>query len=92
MREAGNSQDALDFAKIVVDYSVFNRPVESLLCCVQDQYLEALGFSGAVAKKLSWSTVAGIISAAALLAIVAGFAIHKWRMRRMMQTEIQSIM
>ena len=92
MREAGNSQHAQENAKVVVDCTVLNRPTESLLCCVQDQYLEMLGFSGAITEKLSWSTVAGIISAAALLAIAAGFAIHKWRMRRMMQTEIQSIM
>lgn len=52
-----------------------------------------MGYSAlAKAGKLSWAQVLGIVVGSTALAVLAGFAVHKWRMRRMMQSEIQSIM
>ena len=38
------------------------------------------------------ATVVGIIAAAALIALAAGYAVHKLRMRHVMQNEIRDIM
>ena len=43
-------------------------------------------------NRVSLWTVAGIITAAALIAVVAGYAVHKLRMRHVMQNEIRDIM
>jgi hypothetical protein len=47
---------------------------------------------GLKSNKISAWTVAGIIGAAAGIALVAGYAVHKLRMRHVMQNEIRDIM
>ena len=47
---------------------------------------------GIKSNKISGWTVAGIITAAAAIALVAGYAVHKLRMRHVMQNEIRDIM
>ena len=60
---------------------------------LQSQYLKMLGWNAvASASSLSWSTVAGIVVGSTLLALLAGVAAHKWRLRRTMQSEVHEIM
>lgn len=44
------------------------------------------------ASKVGALTVVGIIAAATLIALAAGYAVHKLRMRHVMQNEIRDIM
>jgi ABC-type spermidine/putrescine transport system permease subunit II len=60
---------------------------------LQSQYLKMLGWNGvAKASGTSWGLVAGIVVGSTLLAVLAGVAVHKWRLRRTMQNEIHAIM
>ena len=43
-------------------------------------------------SKVGAWTIAGIISVATVLAVAAGYAVHRLRMRNMMQNEIRDIM
>ncbi len=56
---------------------------------MQAVYMAKLGLKN---NRVSLWTVAGIITAAALIAVVAGYAVHKLRMRHVMQNEIRDIM
>lgn len=56
---------------------------------MQAVYMAKLGLKN---NKVSAWTVAGIITAATLIAMVAGYAVHKLRMRHVMQNEIRDIM
>lgn len=40
----------------------------------------------------SWILIAGIIAASALIALLAGVAIHRWRTRHQMHSEIHEVM
>jgi len=61
--------------------------------CLQLQYLKMMGWNAvAKASSMSWSMVAGILVGSTLLALLAGVALHKWRLQRTMQTEIHAIM
>lgn len=60
-----------------------------LVLRVQAVYMAKLGLKN---NRVSLWTVAGIITAAALIAVVAGYAVHKLRMRHVMQNEIRDIM
>lgn len=42
--------------------------------------------------KVGPATIVGIIAAAAAIALAAGYAVHKLRLRRVMQNEIRDIM
>ncbi|KAK9804303.1 hypothetical protein WJX72_005862 [[Myrmecia] bisecta] len=63
-------------------------------CVKSDAFLTRLGLSNiqTVTQNVGIPTIAGILVAAVLLATLAGYAVHKLRMRRVMQTEIQAIM
>ncbi len=57
--------------------------------------LKKLGIESSMAgvsAHVGGGTIVGIIVAAACIAVVAGYAVHKLRLRRLMQSEIQSIM
>lgn len=56
---------------------------------LQDVYMAKLGLKNS--KVGAW-TVAGIISVATVLAVAAGYAVHRLRMRNVMQNEIRDIM
>ena len=47
---------------------------------------------GLSSGRIGAGTVVGIIIAAVLIALVAGYAVHRLRMRRVMQSEIRDIM
>jgi hypothetical protein len=51
--------------------------------------MSKLGLSSA---KIGAGTVVGIILAAVVIALVAGYGVHRLRMRRVMQNEIRDIM
>jgi hypothetical protein len=55
----------------------------------QDVYMAKLGLKNS--KVGAW-TIAGIISIATALAVAAGYAVHRLRMRNVMQNEIRDIM
>jgi hypothetical protein len=57
---------------------------------MQTMYMAKMGLKNS--SRVSAWTVAGIIVAAALIAVVAGYAVHKLRMRHVMQNEIRDIM
>ena len=59
---------------------------------VQDALYAALGAAGAPSGKVGPGTIVGITLAAALIAAAVGLAVHKLRMRHVMQSEIRSIM
>ena len=60
--------------------------------CTQDALYAALGASGGPGGKVGPGTIVGITLAAALIAAAVGLAVHKLRMRHVMQSEIRSIM
>ena len=53
---------------------------------------KALGAAGGPGGKVGPGTIVGITLAAALIAAAVGLAVHKLRMRHVMQSEIRSIM
>ena len=57
--------------------------------CAQAAYMSKLGLSSG---RIGAGTVLGIIVAAVAIALVAGYAVHRLRMRRVMQSEIRDIM
>ena len=59
---------------------------------MQDALYAALGATGAPSGKVGPGTIVGITLAAALIAAAVGLAVHKLRMRHVMQSEIRSIM
>ncbi len=61
----------------------------SIVCYPQAAYMSKLGLSSA---KIGAGTVVGIILAAVVIALVAGYGVHRLRMRRVMQNEIRDIM
>ena len=63
-------------------------------CCgrLQDVFFKALGATGGPSGKVGPGTIVGITLAAALIAAAVGLAVHKLRMRHVMQSEIRSIM
>lgn len=56
---------------------------------LQGVYMAKLGLKN---SKVSVWTIAGIISLATVLAVAAGYAVHRLRMRNVMQNEIRDIM
>ncbi|CAL8466083.1 g5619 [Coccomyxa elongata] len=70
--------------------SGFSVDIENQHKCISKAvYMAKLGLKN---NRVSLWTVAGIITAAALIAVVAGYAVHKLRMRHVMQNEIRDIM
>ena len=57
---------------------------------LQEMFMAKLGLKGS--SKVSALTVAGIISIATALAVAVGYAVHRVRMRGVMQNEIRDIM
>jgi len=69
------------------------NPMHQEQCLQQLQYLKMMGWNAvAKASSMSWRMVAGILVGSTLLALLAGVALHKWRLQRTMQTEIHAIM
>lgn len=64
----------------------------TLMTCAQDALYAALGAASAPGGKVGPGTIVGITAAAALIAAAVGLAVHKLRMRHVMQSEIRSIM
>ena len=58
----------------------------------QDALYAALGAAGGPGGKVGAGTIVGITLAAAVIAAAVGLAVHKLRMRHVMQSEIRSIM
>ena len=56
---------------------------------LQDMYVAKLGLKN---SKVGVWTIAGIITMATALAVAAGYAVHRLRMRNVMQNEIRDIM
>jgi hypothetical protein len=70
-------------------------PEDRYKCIKGGLVLKKLGIEtsmAGVSAHVGGGTIVGIIFAAASIALVAGYAVHKLRLRRVMQTEIQSIM
>ena len=59
------------------------------LCLSQSEFLNQMGVTF---KAASWWSVAAASGAAALLAVLAGYAVHRFRMRQEMHSEIHEIM
>ena len=60
---------------------------------MQSDYLQMLGLTAlAGATNLSTLQLAGIAVGAALVAVLAGYGIYRWRIQRAMHSEIQAIM
>ena len=59
-------------------------------CGLQEMFMAKLGLKGS--SKVSALTIAGIISIATALAVAVGYAVHRVRMRSVMQNEIRDIM
>ncbi|CAL5228469.1 g11610 [Coccomyxa viridis] len=58
-------------------------------CITKDVYMAKLGLKNS--KVGAW-TIAGIVAMATVLAVAAGYAVHRLRMRNVMQNEIRDIM
>jgi len=56
---------------------------------MQDVYMAKLGLKN---SKVGVWTIAGIVAMATVLAVAAGYAVHRLRMRNVMQNEIRDIM
>ncbi|KAK9840728.1 hypothetical protein WJX81_000565 [Elliptochloris bilobata] len=67
-------------------------PADQYRCIKQDAFYAALGAAGGPGGKVGAGTIVGITLAAALIAAAVGLAVHKLRMRHVMQSEIRSIM
>eukprot|EP00884_Botryococcus_braunii_P018971 jgi/Botrbrau1/5758/Bobra.0134s0028.3 len=70
-------------------------PEDRFKCIKGGLMLKKLGIESSMAgvsAHVGGGTIVGIIVAAACIAVVAGYAVHKLRLRRLMQSEIQSIM
>ena len=61
---------------------------------MQAQVLQLYGITEAIeqASSLGIGTIAGIVAAATVCAVGIGLLVHRWRVRRHLQSEIQSIM
>ena len=59
------------------------------LHAMQAVYMAKLGLKN---SKVGVWTIAGIIAVATVLAVAAGYAVHRLRMRNVMQNEIRDIM
>lgn len=60
---------------------------------MQSQYFKMMGLSAwAGAAELSFSSIAAIVVGIALVVVLAGYGVYRWRIRYTMRSEIQAIM
>ena len=76
-------------ACIVVVKIVTDSALALLACNVQSEFLSQMGVSF---KAASWWSLAAASGAAAVFAILAGYAIQRFRIRQEMHEEIHEIM
>lgn len=60
-----------------------------LHCSLQSEFLNQMGITF---KAASWWSIAAASGAAAVLAVLAGYAVQRFRMRQEMHSEIHEIM
>jgi hypothetical protein len=86
-RETGLDYTCECGAGYAVDYR------DTYRCVKADEFFSKLGFQmHAVAANMGYGTIVGVIAVATLTAVLAGVAVQRFRMRRVMQDEIHSIM
>ena len=64
--------------------------IAKYIYALQEMFMAKLGLKGS--SKVNGLTIAGIISIATVMAVAVGYAVHRVRMRSVMQNEIRDIM